>query len=91
MFVRSCTPFFSSILANVWYQDVLIRIDPITAKVTRVYDLSDIYPYEQRHRDGADCLNGISVTGGSGDGKEGIELYVTGKLWPNMYRIRLID
>lgn len=80
-----------SILANVWYQDVLIRIDPITAKVTRVYDLSDIYPYEQRHRDGADCLNGISVTGGSGDGKEGIELYVTGKLWPNMYRIRLID
>ncbi|KAL7449074.1 hypothetical protein ACHAWC_001172 [Mediolabrus comicus] len=80
-----------SILANVWYQDVLIRIDPITAKVTRVYDLSDIYPYEQRHRDGADCLNGISVTGESGDGKEGIELYVTGKLWPNMYRIRLID
>jgi glutamine cyclotransferase len=80
-----------SILANVWYQDVLIRIDPITAKVTRVYDLSDIYPYEQRHRDGADCLNGISVTGGSGDGNEGIELYVTGKLWPNMYRIRLID
>jgi glutamine cyclotransferase len=80
-----------SILANVWYQDVLLRIDPITAKVTRVYDLSDIYPYEQRHRDGADCLNGISVTGGSGDGNEGIELYVTGKLWPNMYRIRLID
>ena len=80
-----------SILANVWYQDVLIRIDPITAKVTRVYDLSDIYPYEQRQRDGADCLNGISVTGGSGDGNEGIELYVTGKLWPNIYRIRLID
>ena len=86
-----------SILANVWYQDVLIRIDPVTAKVTRVYDLSDIYPYEQRQKDGADCLNGISVTTGSEGGgggeeeEEGLELWVTGKLWPKMYRIRLID
>ena len=82
-----------SILANVWYQDVLIRIDPVTAKVTRVYDLSDIYPHEQRKKDGADCLNGISVTGkeSSGEEDEGLELWVTGKLWPKMYRIRLID
>jgi len=79
-----------SILANVWYQDVLIRIDPVTAKVTRVYDLSDIYPHEQRKKDGADCLNGISVTGKESSG-EGLELWVTGKLWPKMYRIRLID
>mmetsp|Transcript_11355 Transcript_11355/g.19445 ORF Transcript_11355/g.19445 Transcript_11355/m.19445 type:complete len:398 (-) Transcript_11355:44-1237(-) len=82
-----------SILANVWYQDVLIRIDPVTAKVTRVYDLSDIYPYDQRKKDGADCLNGISVTGkeSSGEEEDGLELWVTGKLWPKMYRIRLID
>mmetsp|Transcript_761 Transcript_761/g.1265 ORF Transcript_761/g.1265 Transcript_761/m.1265 type:complete len:456 (-) Transcript_761:49-1416(-) len=80
-----------SILANVWYQDVLIRIDPVTAKVTRVYDLSDIYPYEQRKKDGADCLNGISVTGKESNEEEGLELWVTGKLWPKMYRIRLID
>ena len=81
-----------SILANVWYQDVLIRIDPVTAKVIRVYDLSDIYPYEQRKKDGADCLNGISVTGKeSNEEEEGLELWVTGKLWPKMYRIRLID
>lgn len=82
-----------SILANVWYQDVLIRIDPVTAKVTRVYDLSDIYPHDQRKKDGADCLNGISVTGkeSSGEEDEGLELWVTGKLWPKMYRIRLKD
>ncbi|KAL7435167.1 hypothetical protein ACHAXM_004488 [Skeletonema potamos] len=90
-----------SILANVWYQDVLIRIDPVTAKITRVYDLSDIYPYEQRREDGADCLNGISVvttsenSGGGDDDdeeeEEGVELWVTGKWWPKMYRIRLID
>lgn len=87
-----------SILANVWYQDVLISIDPVTGKVTRVYDLSDIYPHEQRRKDGADCLNGISVTTRSKDDsgeeeeeEEGLELWVTGKLWPKMYRIRLID
>lgn len=80
-----------SILANVWYQDVLIRIDPVTAKITRVYDLSDIYPYDQRKKDGADCLNGISVTGKESSEEEGLELWVTGKLWPKMYRIRLID
>ncbi len=80
-----------SILANVWYQDVLIRIDPVTAKITRVYDLSDIYPYDQRKKDGADCLNGISVTGKEASEEEGLELWVTGKLWPKMYRIRLID
>jgi glutamine cyclotransferase len=80
-----------SILANVWYQDVLIRIDPVTAKIIRVYDLSDIYPYEQRKKDGADCLNGISVTGKDAEEEEGLELWVTGKLWPKMYRIRLID
>ena len=79
-----------SILANVWYQDVLIRIDPVTAKVVKVYDLSGIYPHEQRRKDGADCLNGIAVTG-SKAGEEGLEVWVTGKLWPNMYRIRLID
>lgn len=82
-----------SILANVWYQDVLVRIDPVTAKITRVYDLSDIYPYDQRKKDGddIDCFNGISVTGRESSEEEGLELWVTGKLWPHMYRIRLID
>ena len=78
------------ILANVWYQDVLIAIDPITGRTTRVYDLRDIYPLQQRQADGADCLNGISVTGSSNVDGEGLEVWVTGKLWPKMYRIRLI-
>eukprot|EP00581_Thalassiosira_minuscula_P015128 CAMPEP_0183712590 /NCGR_PEP_ID=MMETSP0737-20130205/7675_1 /TAXON_ID=385413 /ORGANISM="Thalassiosira miniscula, Strain CCMP1093" /LENGTH=331 /DNA_ID=CAMNT_0025941231 /DNA_START=88 /DNA_END=1080 /DNA_ORIENTATION=+ len=68
------------ILANVWYQDVIVSIDPITGKISKGYDMRDIYPFEQRQADGADCLNGISVTGG---GVSQREVWVTGKLWPN--------
>lgn len=82
------------ILANIWYEDVLVSIDPTSGKVVHIYDLSDIYPIEQRHRDGSDCLNGISVTGERHMFEDvsggGLEVWVTGKLWPNMYRIRLI-
>mmetsp|Transcript_502 Transcript_502/g.1003 ORF Transcript_502/g.1003 Transcript_502/m.1003 type:complete len:262 (+) Transcript_502:497-1282(+) len=77
------------ILANIWYQDVLVSIDPESGKVSRVYDMRDIYPLEQRQKD-ADCLNGISVSGAKKD-DEGLEVWVTGKLWPKMYRIKLID
>ena len=77
------------ILANVWYQDAIIGIDPESGRVTRVYDLTDIYPREQRQAEGADCLNGISVTGAASGEGEGLEVWVTGKLWPKMYRIRL--
>lgn len=78
------------ILANLWYQDVLVSIDPVTGAITRVYDLRDIYPLSIRQREGADCLNGISTTGNK-DNREGLEVWVTGKLWKNMYRIRLIN
>lgn len=91
----TCPPatFTSSmkILANLWYQDVIVAIDPMTGKISRVYDLRDIYPHHTRE-EGADCLNGISLSGAvKRDGEEGLEIWVTGKLWPKMYRIRLIE
>ena len=79
------------ILANIWYQDVLVAIDPISGEVKRVYNLQDIYPTIERHKDRADCLNGISVTSSTPDRTNGLQIWVTGKLWPNMYRIQLID
>lgn len=80
------------ILANVWYQDVLVSIDPVTGRIGRIFDLRDIYPADQRDQDGADCLNGISVTNrDSNEVYEGLDVWVTGKLWPKMYRIKLID
>ena len=79
------------ILANVWYRDDIVSIDPMTGEVKRIYNLQDIYPSNQRYEDKADVLNGISVTGEYPTDGSGLELWVTGKLWPNMYRIQLID
>ena len=70
-----------TILANVWYQNVLIRIDPTTGFVQKVYKFSGLY----RNRTlKADCFNGIALTDTPG------ELYVTGKWWPHMYRVKLL-
>jgi glutamine cyclotransferase len=84
------------ILANIWYEDIIVRIHPNTGNIDHIYNLSDLYPIEQRRVDGADCLNGIaSITtttppsDGSSSGSS-VEVWVTGKLWPYMYRIELI-
>ncbi|KAL3809855.1 hypothetical protein ACHAXA_000224 [Cyclostephanos tholiformis] len=89
---ESIPPFSPSmaILANLWYQDVLVSINPVSGVINKVYDMRDIYPKDQREEDGADCLNGITVTGRKRKSEEeGLEVWVTGKLWPNMYRIEL--
>jgi len=71
-----------SILANVWREDIVLRIDPGSGLVTQVYDFTGLY--NGRSRD-ADTFNGISSTGKKG------EFWVTGKRWPNMYRVRLLE
>jgi glutamine cyclotransferase len=73
-----------TLLANVWFENVLLRIDPHTGWVTTVYDLSSLYT---DRAPGADVLNGIAVLPGT----KGRELWVTGKLWPVLYHIELID
>lgn len=71
-----------TLLSNVWFQDVVIRIVPETGFVPVVYNLQSLFTDRP---DSADVLNGIALT----DVPD--EVYVTGKWWPYMYRIRLID
>jgi glutamine cyclotransferase len=78
-------PFTRTILANVWYQDFLVRIDRETGRVLTVYDLSSLYPASERDPS-SDVLNGIAAVPDRPH-----EVWVTGKQWPFMYRIRLID
>lgn len=66
------------ILANRWYTDDIFNIDPINGRVFQVYNFSSL------PRTG-NVMNGISRTGTSG------ELFVTGKWWPKIYRIKLLD
>lgn len=69
--------------ANVWMQDVLVRIDPETGVVDQIADLRDLYPHDQREAPYRDVLNGIAYE------PESERLFVTGKNWPQIYEIQL--
>jgi len=50
--------------------------------VTRDYDLSGLLPPEDREPN-TDVLNGIAYD------PDGDHLYITGKLWPKLFEIKL--
>ena len=94
-------PTTNTILANVWRENIIIRIDPHTGFVTSMYDLKNILPKQDRTWH-TDVLNGIALTydltspllDTDGDKQSKTvtdEIWVTGKYWPYMFRIRLID
>jgi glutamine cyclotransferase len=69
------------VLANVWRTNKIVKINILTGVIARVYDFSTLY---ENRLPRADVLNGISTTGVEG------EYWVTGKLWPTIYRIKLL-
>jgi glutaminyl-peptide cyclotransferase len=74
------------IYANVWGTDVIARIDPASGNVVGWIDLTNLLPPAQRGTSSVDAvLNGIAY-----DGKHR-KLYVTGKLWPKLYEIELVQ
>ncbi len=68
--------------ANIWYQNYLVRIDPESGRVKSRVDLSNLYS-ERRSFDAV--LNGIAWDA------EQERLFVTGKLWPRLYEIEVLD
>lgn len=72
------------IWANVYGTDQIIRIDPQTGVVRAVINLRGILP-QQLRKPRTDVLNGIAWDPRSG------AVYVTGKNWPKMYRITLVE
>jgi len=71
------------IYANVWHSDRIARISPVTGKVLGWIDLSGLLPKELRSSDEA-VLNGIAYDA------EHDRLFVTGKLWPRLYEIKVV-
>ena len=70
------------LLANVWQTDELVVIDPATGDVTGRIDLGRLYPHGMRSPR-ADVMNGIAW-----DSRDDT-LLVTGKFWPQLYRLQL--
>ena len=71
------------IYANIWETNRIARISPATGKVIEWIDLSSLSPPSVQQNDNA-VLNGIAYD------SQHDRLYVTGKLWPNLYQIKLI-
>lgn len=70
------------IWANIWMQDKIARIDPVSGKVLGYIDLKGILPEYERKSD-TDVLNGIAYD------KAGNRIFVTGKKWPKIYEIKV--
>src|SRR5215831_2395896 len=71
------------IYANVWQTDRIARISPVDGKVLGWIDLTGILPKSERPEADA-VLNGIAYDA-AGD-----RLFVTGKLWPKIFEIKLV-
>ena len=70
------------IYANVWTTDFVARIDPATGRVTGWIDLRGLLLPGERVGDAV--LNGIAYDA------EHDRLFVTGKLWPRLFEIRVV-
>jgi len=71
------------IYANILYSYKIARIDPISGKVVGYIDLSGILSNEKIDYP-IDVMNGIAYDADTD------RLFITGKLWPQVFEIRLI-
>lgn len=69
------------IWANVWQSNRIARIDPATGRVKAWLNLTGILTAAEAQ--GTDVLNGIAY-----DAK-GDRVFITGKLWPKLFEIRV--
>jgi glutaminyl-peptide cyclotransferase len=70
------------IWANVWQQDWILRIDPETGRVKSYLDMKNLFPPQLRSGS-EDVLNGIAYD------SQAKRIFVSGKLWPRLFEIRL--
>lgn len=70
------------IYANIWMSNLIVKIDPVNGNVVGKIDLSSLTNEAMNFNPNADVLNGIaydSITD---------KVYVTGKMWANIYQIQ---
>jgi len=72
------------IWANIWMTDNIARIDPASGKVTGYINLKGILN-DRGTNTNVDVLNGIAFDG------ESNRIFVTGKNWPKLFEIRIIE
>lgn len=73
------------IFANVWLTDYIAIIDPASGQVTAWLDLSGLLNPETHPVLAVDVLNGIAYDDQTN------RLFVTGKLWPYIFEIKITE
>ncbi len=71
------------IWANIWGTNLIARIEPATGAVVGWIDVAGLLT--SRERATADVLNGIAYDPATG------RIFVTGKLWPWLFQIELVE
>ncbi len=71
------------VLANVWQTDRVVRIDPKTGRVLEWIDFAGLLTAAERARE-VDVLNGLAYDAATD------RLFVTGKLWPRLFEVRIL-
>jgi len=71
------------VYANIWQTDRIARIDPKTGDVLGWIDLAGLLPKADFVPGRTDVLNGIAYDAA------GKRLFVTGKLWPKLFEIKV--
>ena len=77
----------SMVIANVWQTDHLLVIDPDTGQVVAAIDAGPLVDDASQASAGnpIDVLNGVAVD------EKTATLWMTGKLWPRLYRVRVVE
>jgi glutamine cyclotransferase len=71
-----------SVYANVWKTNRIVRIDPASGRVIAWIDLTDLY-------NGPETQNPEAVLNGIAYDAQTDRLFVTGKLWPKLFEIKV--
>ncbi|MBN1817074.1 MAG: glutaminyl-peptide cyclotransferase [Sedimentisphaerales bacterium] len=74
----------SDLYANIWQEDRIVVIDPDTGQGKAWIDLTDLLP-DSLQTSYVDVLNGIAYD------PDRHRLFVTGKLWPKVFHIEIIQ
>ncbi|MBN2029367.1 glutaminyl-peptide cyclotransferase [bacterium] len=74
-----------SIYANIWKTSEIAIIHPMSGRVTGWINLEDLVERFHEYPRHIDVLNGIAYNADKG------KIYITGKLWPKLFEIQIIQ
>ncbi len=74
------------VIANVWQTDRLLVIDPVSGRVVAAIDAGPLVDDVSRNASSdIDVLNGVAFD------PDSATMWMTGKLWPRLYRVRIVE